>query len=398
MLRDHQDAAEGVHLEIKEGRPISRSAIRQIHSTLTRNQPTLQAVDQFGRGFATVLHHGQFKTLPNNPTRAGGTVHEYCPPEHVDSELDRLLTWYDEYQTGNYHPILVGAWLHHRFTEIHPFQDGNGRVARTLLTWHLVREGYLPVVVGRDDRDVYIKALEQADKGDLSAFIGLLVQLQKQTILEALREPEVSGQPGLVDQVIDHIVDQIDRQNAARENQMRSVNIVAEVIGNGAAAMLLARAESISRRLNEAGRRVEQFVDRGGPGEKEHWYYRQVLQTANNSRHWVNLNESRFFVKLSFTPEESSRYPRLIFVISLHHTGRQLTGIMTATAFALIEYYHGARSDQLEEGAESQFEDCTMHPFTFTWENDAESIRPRFEEWTEQCLAPAIAKWGEYLT
>ena len=39
MLRDHQDAAEGVHHEIREGRPISRSAIRQIHSTLTRNQP-----------------------------------------------------------------------------------------------------------------------------------------------------------------------------------------------------------------------------------------------------------------------------------------------------------------------------------------------------------------------
>ena len=43
MLRDHQDAAEGVHHEIREGRPISRSAIRQIHSTLTRNQPTYRA-------------------------------------------------------------------------------------------------------------------------------------------------------------------------------------------------------------------------------------------------------------------------------------------------------------------------------------------------------------------
>ena len=165
MLRDHQDAAEGVHLEIREGRPISRSAIRQIHSTLTSSQPTFRAVDQLGRHFDALLGHGQFKTQPNNPTRADGAVYEYCPPEHVDSELDCLLDWYRTYLGGGFHPILLGAWLHHRFTQIHPFQDGNGRVARTLLTWHLVREGYLPVVITRDDRDRYIETLELADRG-----------------------------------------------------------------------------------------------------------------------------------------------------------------------------------------------------------------------------------------
>ena len=156
-------------------------------------------------------------------------------------------------------------------------------------------------------------------------------------------------------------------------------------------------ARQISCRLSEAGRKVDHFIDQGGPRNKEHWYYRQVIQTANNSRHWVNLNEPRFFVKLSFTPEESSRYPRLIFVVSLHHTGRQLTGIVAATAFALIEYYYDARSDHSEEEPESQLEDCTVRPFTFTWENDAESLSPRFRQWAEQCLAPAVAKWGEYL-
>ena len=81
-------------------------------------------------------------------------------------------------------------------------QDGNGRVARTLLTWHLVREGYLPVVIKRDDRDRYIDALESADGDDLRPFVDLLVQLQKQTILEALGEPESDPQPALVGQVL----------------------------------------------------------------------------------------------------------------------------------------------------------------------------------------------------
>lgn len=69
----------------------------------------------------------------------------------MDSELDNLLTWYEGYtrDIDRYHPLLTAAWLHHRFTQIHPFEDGNGRVVRALLTWHLVREDYLPVVVKR---------------------------------------------------------------------------------------------------------------------------------------------------------------------------------------------------------------------------------------------------------
>ena len=400
MLRDHQDAAEGVHHEIREGRPISRSAIRQIHSTLTRNQPTYRAVDQFGNSFDTPLHHGQFKTLPNNPIREDGSVHEYCPPEQVDSELDLLVEWYGQYQqeTDAHHPILSGVWLHHRFTQIHPFQDGNGRVARTLLTWHLVREGYLPVVIKRDDRDRYIDALESADGDDLRPFVDLLVQLQKQTILEALGEPESDPQPALVGQVLDHIVEQIDRQNQARADQMRLVSSLAQGLQEQAQLMLAEQADLIRTRLSEADRQIHHRIDRGGPDGKEHWYRNQVVITANNSRHWVNFNEARFFVKVSFTPESPSRYPRLIFVVSLHHMGRQLTGIMAATAFALIQHYHDNTEEDNEGTAETQFHDCTIEPFTFTWETDSESLMSRFNNWLKQHLAIAVKKWGEYLT
>ena len=149
VLTDHQDAVNGVYQSILQGLPISRTAIRQLHQVLAKHQLTYKVVDQFGREFETELHHGAFKTQPNSPTRNGGEFHEYCPPEHVDSELDNLLTWYEGYtrDIDRYHPLLTAAWLHHRFTQIHPFEDGNGRVVRALLTWHLVREDYLPVVV-----------------------------------------------------------------------------------------------------------------------------------------------------------------------------------------------------------------------------------------------------------
>ena len=402
VLNDHLDAVKGVYDEIKERRPVSRSAIRQIHSILTRNQPTFTAVDQFGRQFETELNRGGFKTQPNNPTRNDGSLHEYCPPEHVDSELDNLLAWYKEYSqdTHSYHPLLTAAWLHHRFTQIHPFQDGNGRVVRALLTWHLVREDYLPVVVKRDDRDRYIAALECADGGDLVPFVELLVRLQRQTILEALGGSEFTEPVGAFEQVLGHIVEQVERQNvdfASHETEMRTVNSVAEALRDHAGGLMEQRAEQIVSSLERAGRTVLPHVLKGGPEDREHWYRRQVEETAHESGHRVNFSESRYFIRLTLTPNRGTRLPRLVLVVSLNHTGWQLTGIMAAASFALIEHYYDNSSEQSEEREPLPPINCTPEPFTFTWESNATSLLPRFTQWTEQSLAIALRQWGEHI-
>ena len=399
MLNDHQDAVNGVYDEIRERKPISRSAIRQIHATLTRNQPTFQAMNQFGQLFEARLDHGGFKKLPNNPTRPDGAIHEYCPPEHVDSELDNLLRWYDRYiqDTRRYHPLLTAAWLHHRFAQIHPFQDGNGRVVRALLTWHLVREDYLPVVVERNDREQYIAALEYADEGNLVPFVDLIVHLQKRTIKEALRESVFTEPTGAFEQVLDHIVEQVSRQSDDRETQMRSVNIVAETLRDRAVELLEQRAEQVSSSLRQVGSTVSPHVLIGGPQEREHWYRHQVVQTAINSGHRVNFGESSFFVWLDLNPSSVARLPQLIFVVSLHHTGWRLSGIMAATAFALIEHYDDV-SEQAEERVPPHIIDCTLDPFFFNAENDADVLAPRFREWTEQRLSIALRQWGQYIS
>ena len=155
-------ALNAIYTETRKGRSISRSAIRQLHQVIAAHQPTYRAMNQFGQWFDATLHAGAFKTLPNNPTRPDGVIREYCPPIHVESELDNLLAWYADYcaQPDVYHPVLTAAWLHHRFAQIHPFADGNGRVTRALVAWHLVQHDYLPIVVTRDDRNDYFDALE----------------------------------------------------------------------------------------------------------------------------------------------------------------------------------------------------------------------------------------------
>ena len=401
VLKDHQNTAAFVTESIRRGTQLSKHYIRELHQILTINQPTYTAEDQFGKRFETPLDRGGFKKQPSNPTRReDGWIHEYCPPIQVESELDNLISWYREYQQQGtvHHQLLVAAWLHHRFTQIHPFQDGNGRVARALLVWHLAKWEYLPVVISRDDRNDYIKALESADSGDLSTFVNLLVQLERGTILEALGETEPVTQSNLVDQVIGHIAEQIRRQNRERQTQMRSVNDVAHALRNTAISSLVSQGEQICQPLNEAGLAVEPVVDRGGPNDREHWYRADVIRTAQDARHWVNLNESRFFAKLSINPEDQSRAPRLVFVISMHHVGQQLTGIMAATAFAQIRDSSESDSEKELDSAGNYFKNCTVDPFTFTWQDAPGTVAARFSRWIEERLSIALRYWSEFIS
>lgn len=401
VLKDHQDAAQFVTESIRQKRPFSAHYIRELHHLLTRNQATYSAVDQFGRVFESELDRGGFKKQPNNPTRPDGQIHEYCPPDQVESEIDSLVRFYHEFEveTESHHQLLIAAWLHHRFTQIHPFQDGNGRVARALLTWHLAKEEYLPIVVTRDHRKQYIECLETADAGDLNPFVQFIVRLESQMILEALGEPEPVTDSGTVSHVLEHITGQIRRRQRERLAQLRSVNDVAASLRDTARTYLESQAVPIRQQLGEAGLTVECITDVGGPdNNKEHWYRAQVVQTAKEAGHWANLNEDKFFINLSINPENQSQIPRLIFVVSLHHVGRQLTGIMAATAFSQTVKAQDHSIEDSEGLYAPDFYNCTADSFTFTWDGDVKTVAPRFTTWIETPFSIALRHWSGFIS
>jgi hypothetical protein len=97
IIQDHYDALEGMFDFIGGTRQLSTGYITELHAALLRNQDTFAVVDQFGRAFEKQLERGQYKTEPNSPTRPDGRVHEYCPPEQVASEMDRLVAMHSEH-------------------------------------------------------------------------------------------------------------------------------------------------------------------------------------------------------------------------------------------------------------------------------------------------------------
>lgn len=143
-------------------------------------------VDIFRRPARIKLLHGDYKRRPNNPTRPDGRIHQYCPPEHVAAEMDRLLEMHEAHAASGVAPDVSAAWLHHRFVQIHPFQDGNGRVARAIASLVLIRDGMFPLVVTNRDRERYLDVLGEADNGDLAPLIALVARLQKKWLVRAL--------------------------------------------------------------------------------------------------------------------------------------------------------------------------------------------------------------------
>ena len=182
------------------------------------------------------------------------------------------------------------------------------------------------------------------------------------------------------------------------------MNTVATILRDDAVKSLSTVAEAITLRLNEAGMNIRPFIDSNVLGEREHWYTQEIITTANNARHWVTPNEARLFLKLTLdrdrdriSNDSEIRLPRLVFVTSLHHVGRQLTGIMVTTAFARIEAFPDEDLGAAPSHGDFPFQDCTVNPFTFTWEDDAKVIAPRFLEWGEERLSIALSYWQGFL-
>jgi len=85
--------------------------------------------------------------------------------KNVGKEMDQFCKWLNT-KKNNYHPVEFATLAHKIFIFIHPFKDGNGRVARLLMNLILIRDGYLPVIIPPILRNEYIAALEKAHTDD----------------------------------------------------------------------------------------------------------------------------------------------------------------------------------------------------------------------------------------
>ena len=170
-LKDVQDmTASNVALKMMEEEsgvkdiPLTQNFIRTLHRTLLREDYTVYHSLPGGVRTSYVVHAGQYKTRPNSVITRYGDRFEYASPEETPALMAGLVDWSNQAeQEGVLTPAELAIMFHYRYIRIHPFEDGNGRIARMMVNYILARHGYPMVVVRSRSKKEYLDALHRAD-------------------------------------------------------------------------------------------------------------------------------------------------------------------------------------------------------------------------------------------
>lgn len=159
---------------------ISESDIRNLNKIILKEPFWKPAQTADGQATRKQIIPGEYKTSPNNVITATGELFEFASPADVPIKMQALVTWLEDSLQDFNELNLLGllAKLHHDFVLIHPFDDGNGRVARMLVNYVLMRLDYPPIIVPTERKKDYLTALRLADAGDITAlenFLGTCV-------------------------------------------------------------------------------------------------------------------------------------------------------------------------------------------------------------------------------
>lgn len=136
-------------------------------------------------------------TLRDEAVYIRGSLH--VPPNYVKVPhlMDEMIAEYTKGFRVGEHPVACAAKLHFRLLTIHPFKDGNGRTARLLQNLALIRDGYVPVLIGPEEKPRYFDVLQKAQiavpgVGDPTAFIEYIAVLEATSLQRYLSSLEIA--------------------------------------------------------------------------------------------------------------------------------------------------------------------------------------------------------------
>ncbi|WP_324675555.1 Fic family protein [Hymenobacter sp. GOD-10R] len=163
-IRGHNEAINFLLELQKREAELTERDIRELHVMILVEPYESRAETADGQATTKIIQLGQYKTSANHVRTATGEVHYYATPEETPAKMHDLMVWYRENKAET-HPLILSALFHHRFVSIHPFDDGNGRMARLLSNLILMQAGYPPIVILQSEKREYYGALSQADAG-----------------------------------------------------------------------------------------------------------------------------------------------------------------------------------------------------------------------------------------
>ncbi len=172
-LNDHLEAighsqAYDFLYEVLENKQITETTIKKLHRLFYYRINDEQA--------------GEYRSVQVYIT---GSKYPLPKPETLLALMSDFIHKYQS-TSGQEHPVLIAALMHKEFAYIHPFIDGNGRVARLLMNLVLLQHGYTIALIPPLLRAEYISALEKGREDD-SLFLTLIAQVVKESQRDFIR-------------------------------------------------------------------------------------------------------------------------------------------------------------------------------------------------------------------
>lgn len=161
---NHENAIEYLEDLLEDKNEVSEWIIKELHQLI------LKGIDDDNAG-----------KYRNDNVIINGAKHR--PPEYikVPELMERLIINYKGW--NKYHPIIRASLLHGELVKIHPFIDGNGRTSRLIMNMDLMKNGYVPVIIKKENRLKYYVTLDKAHTtGDYTDFIKLVTEAESQML------------------------------------------------------------------------------------------------------------------------------------------------------------------------------------------------------------------------
>jgi hypothetical protein len=313
--------------------------------------------------------------------------------------MERLLSYYLAAERAGCSPTVLSAWLHHRFTQIHPFQDGNGRVARALAVFVFVKHRLFPIVVERDDRTAYIDSLEAADGGNLTPLVQLWSKLQGQSIesapslSESLLDDTAPVQENLLrTRLLDAIRDKArKRREASKATQARVLVTGRQIYRDLVIPAVNDLREELSDILTEIDPSYECTADHWAE-DRSHWFRAQLVGIAAEYNYYCDLATYHQWSRLKIRDRDESNGQSIEIVISLHSLGRTFSGVL-----ALSGYVADRDRDDDGRSITGSPRRIAERPLSFTYAEAPENVHQRCRDWLEMALNVALESFRKSL-
>jgi fido (protein-threonine AMPylation protein) len=183
-------------------RPLDENLIARLQDLIVESQQTYTVTVDGSDRQEVELPRRQYKPVSNFLLRTDQELVPFAPAGLVAPEMARLTAEFNSEAFANLHPVVQSAYSHVALIRIHPFADGNGRLARTLACIPVLREVGLPQLILSDQWPAYVQALLRSDAGDPQGVVQLFLAAQISSMDLARRLLETAADAGGADPVL----------------------------------------------------------------------------------------------------------------------------------------------------------------------------------------------------